>query len=1048
MVAYVANIIRFRWAVFGIISGITIWLAAFLGQLNIIVDDSNILPQSHPYVVAANHIEKVFGQKYTAVVTVTPKTGDIFQQPVLDKIARITGAIEAVPGTIPGRTRSIASPQVKSIFGADGDLTVERILDGESGSISPEEVRASLMKMQLYEGILVSSDFKTASISAEFKSEPKGYAVVAAKIEKAVAPFRDESVAIHLGGQPIIVGAIETYGNRLNFLIPIAIVIIGLLHWEAFRSLQGLFLPLATAMVAVVWALGAMGALRVTLDPFNSLAPIVILAVAAGHAVQILKRFSEDYDAEAKKTPADLIGARTRAVISSVSRTGPIMICAGGIAAVSFLSLIVFKVESIRNFGIFTAVGVLGALVLELTLIPAARSMLPPPKLRKAGTGAHLARAMEWLAYVTIKRRPRLLLAAVALFIVLGSGGYFLKVNNSLRANFTADQIVRTDDAFINANLAGANTLHILIEGKEEDAVKRPEVMSAISGLQRRLEALPGVGKTLSIADFIESMDAALRPDDPDKGRVPKGQDLIAQYLFLYSLSADPADFDTYVDNGYQRALITVFLRDESSRFLELLTHEIDTELKTTLPKDMAYSLGGTITGPSALNEVLVIGKLSNIAMIAAVLFIFSSALFRSISVGFLIVLPLAATVIVNYGIMGWAGIPLQMATATISAMAVGIGADYSIYFAYRLREELRRFPGDLEAAVSVTYKTAGQAVVYVATAVIGGYSVLMLSYGFMIHFWLGLLVTLSMLVSAAAALTVFPALLTIVRPASIFGHGRGEISPAPAIVKVVLVACMLTLGWAEIRPAQAAELGADKIMQENFVVSRTQDAKYAARFTLITQKGQERVREVLVWMKLQPNGEDMSRLSRFISPADIKGTSTLIVENGAADDSIWIYLPAMGKTRRLVASNKKDSYVGTDLSYGDVIGYRTADWKNTLTGVADVDGTPCWIVESVPANENVASNFAYSKRISWVRQDNYVTAKGELFDTSGQLQKTFTQSDIQKVSDQPVRWQPMRIEVQNVLTGHSTRVEFSDFRANGGISEKLFVPRGLESGE
>ena len=271
-----------------------------------------------------------------------------------------------------------------------------------------------------------------------------------------------------------------------------------------------------------------------------------------------------------------------------------------------------------------------------------------------------------------------------------------------------------------------------------------------MAGLQRRLEAIPGVGRTLSIADFILSMDAALNPDGPVQGTIPAGQNSIAQYLLLYSLSADPGDFDTYVDYGYQKALVTVFLHNESSLFLDLLVDEIGAELGATLPADVTYSIGGTITGPSALNEVLVVGKLNNILMIAAVLFLFSSVLFRSPLVGLLIVLPLAATVVINYGVMGWSGIPLQMATATISAMAVGIGADYSIYFTYRLREELVKSSGNLEEAVLATYKTAGQAVVYVATAVIGGYSVLMLSYGFMIHFWLGLLVTLSMLVSAA----------------------------------------------------------------------------------------------------------------------------------------------------------------------------------------------------------------------------------------------------------------------------------------------------------
>ena len=261
------------------------------------------------------------------------------------------------------------------------------------------------------------------------------------------------------------------------------------------------------------------------------------------------------------------------------------------------------------------------------------------------------------------------------------------------------------------------------------------------------------------------------------------------------------------------------------------------------------------------------------------------------------------------------------------------------------------------------------------------------------------------------------------------------------------MIACLLGSAWASTNTATAAEPTADQIMNANYAVSRTHDATYKGRFTLITKSGQERVRDVLVWTKLQPNGSDMYRLSRFTAPADIKGTATLIVEDSTGDDGLWIHLPAIGKTRRLVASNKKDSYVGTDLSYGDVIGYRTPDWNNRITGVAEIDQTPCWIVESVPASERVASDSAYSRRISWVRQDNYVTAQGELYDAAGRLQKTFRQVDIEKVSDQPLRWQPMLIDVHNLLTGHATRVEFFDFEANTGLSDGLFAPRTLERG-
>src|SRR5206468_9022791 len=112
----------------------------------------------------------------------------------------------------------------------------------------------------------------------------------------------------------------------------------------------------------------------VPLDPFNTTTPILILAVAAGHAVQILKRFYEEYDRR---------GDVDRAIADSLARVGPVMLAAGTIAALSFCSLATFRTATIRTFGLFTGFGIISALVIELTVIPAVRALLPAPRRRE-----------------------------------------------------------------------------------------------------------------------------------------------------------------------------------------------------------------------------------------------------------------------------------------------------------------------------------------------------------------------------------------------------------------------------------------------------------------------------------------------------------------------------------------------------------------------------------------------------------------------------------------------------------------------------------------
>ena len=133
-----------------------------------------------------------------------------------------------------------------------------------------------------------------------------------------------------------------------------------------------------------------MGWLGVPMDTFNATTPILILAVAAGHAVQILKRYYEEYH-HLRASGLAPREANHEAVIQSLARVGPVMLTAGIGAAIAFLSLACSRSAAIRTFGMFTAVGILSALVLELTFIPALRSLLRPPGRARAAAraGAH-----------------------------------------------------------------------------------------------------------------------------------------------------------------------------------------------------------------------------------------------------------------------------------------------------------------------------------------------------------------------------------------------------------------------------------------------------------------------------------------------------------------------------------------------------------------------------------------------------------------------------------------------------------------------------------
>jgi hypothetical protein len=396
---------------------------------------------------------------------------------------------------------------------------------------------------------------------------------------------------------------------------------------------------------------------------------------------------------------------------------------------------------------------------------------------------------------------------------------------------------------------------------------------------------------------------------------------------------------------------------------------------------------------------------------------------------------------------MGALSIPLNIPNALIAAMAAGIGGDYAIYLLYRIREQVRA-GGTPELAVQQALATAGKAALYVATAVTGGYGVLALSIGFNVHLWTALFIGVAMLSSVWASLTLVPGLVLACRPRFVFesGEHRAVVAPAALALALAVLACGATLVPGEVR----AEAGADEagmalaLMQRSADASRVNDSVATAIFTLTHRDGTTRVRRTTGLTRLQDNGHDVMRLVRFESPVDIKGTSTLLIERSAAEDEMWVFLPALGKVRRLSVGNKRDAFFGTDFSYADIIGHQPARWSHRLLREEGLNGAPCAVVESVPGDDETRLNTGYSRRLSWIDTRNQVALRVDIWDLAGKPLKRILAHDVRPVGNGS-RHQPMLLEAENLQTGHRTSIQFEDFKADTGVDTRQFKPQRLE---
>jgi hypothetical protein len=267
-------------------------------------------------------------------------------------------------------------------------------------------------------------------------------------------------------------------------------------------------------------------------------------------------------------------------------------------------------------------------------------------------------------------------------------------------------------------------------------------------------------------------------------------------------------------------------------------------------------------------------------------------------------------------------------------------------------------------------------------------------------------------------------------------------------VLTVAAFAAVLPLGVLPVVPSpriQRVEPAARDIMEKNFFATKVTSLRVETTMVLTNSRGQQRERATSGIVKLQPNGVDSKLVVKFSTPPDIKGTGVLQIEHSEGDDDLWIYLPALKRSRRLVANNKKDSFVGSDFSYGDITLPKVDHYHHRALGSEKIDNHDCHVVESVPATETVKSNSGYSKKISWIRADNFVESKVEYYDLAGRLLKTQRAGQHQLVEPDKNRWFVMHREMTNHQTGHRTTLTASKAVAVA-IPDAAFTTRYLES--
>jgi outer membrane lipoprotein-sorting protein len=229
-----------------------------------------------------------------------------------------------------------------------------------------------------------------------------------------------------------------------------------------------------------------------------------------------------------------------------------------------------------------------------------------------------------------------------------------------------------------------------------------------------------------------------------------------------------------------------------------------------------------------------------------------------------------------------------------------------------------------------------------------------------------------------------------------------------------------------------SAAMDGEQIARKVFDRDDGQDATAKIRMLLINKQGKKRFRRLISVVKKYG---DVSKIyMRFESPPDIEGTAFLTWENKDGDDDQFLYLPALRRERRIVSSQKSNSFVNTDYSYEDLQTREVERDHHRVLGEEKIGKYPCWILESIPKKKKDSQ---YSKRVSWIIKGIYLPVKTEFYDRKGRLQKVLTGKKIKKIDG---IWTILDAEMKNLQKKHRTLMKTDEIRYNTGVPDDIFT--------
>lgn len=719
----------------------------------------SLLPQNDPEKQYYNDVRRLFGSEDVAVVGLI--TDNIYTPQTLQKIKRLTEEFKKIPEVKSAFSLTNAPDIVAKILGEPQDLLIPELPTSVEAAAP---IKERVMAQPIYLKNLVSADGRAAAINIIFLESITDNEFIRRGVDEKIQAVID---AEHGGPEQLYYTGLPHFKAAsakamvadLSRLLPLALLLIVIVLAVCVRSVRGVVLPVLAVVMSLIWTMGIMVLCGSRLSLGTIALPPLLLVLGIAYSMHVITEYFE-------------LARPGRTVAAVLVETGrsinmPVLVAAMT-TVLGFLSLFANDIVSIRDMGIYSAIGITIAFVLAVVFVPATLALLPLPTWKSETNAPALTAALRRLTDHVIRHRYAIIGVSVGVGLLSLWPIPSIQVGSNFLSIFRESHPVRQASEMINRNLVGSMAFYVVIDGKENDLMRQWDTLKRIKELQDYINSLPGVNKTVSLVDYCELFDQGMRSLPPEEGAEatppeqlksfwddPTRLNDVMQMIFL-----NPSYVTNVVNHpNYSRSNILV--RTSFTRPGEVAdaVEKIYAFAKEHLPPaDLVVHPTGSLILSSRTASNLISGQIQSLALTAAVIFVVMTLMFLSVRVGVIAMIPNMFPILMFFGLMGASGAVLSLSTNTIASIVLGLAVDDTIHIMSRLSAEVRT-TADQKEALLRALSTVGKPTLYYSLLVFLGFLAFGLS-SFVPVQEFGLLSAATILFGVAAELALLPALL------------------------------------------------------------------------------------------------------------------------------------------------------------------------------------------------------------------------------------------------------------------------------------------------